>query len=150
MNRWKMACLVTILALPGCGESVAPPPKEDLVPVSGTIKIGGQPAEGVSVSFVPAGSTTGQGATGVTNKEGHYELIHGASQKPGAPVGEYTVNLSKWVMPDGSPLPADKPPHMVNAKNEVPDRWGEKMPGGRGNQVKVPAGGGTIDFDIPK
>ena len=139
--------------LAGCGEKVAPPPKEDLVPVSGTVKLGGKPMEGVLVAFIPAGNTPGQGATAVTDEDGHYELIHSASKEPGASAGQYTVQLSKWVTADGSPLPPDKPPHMAGGKNLIPDRWADKMGGaggGQANQFSVPAGGATLDFDIPE
>ena len=144
----NIGMLMTTLVLLGCGDSVPAPPKQDLVPVSGTVKLDGKPAEGVLVSFVPSGSTTGQGASAVTDAEGKYALVHNAMQKPGIAVGDYTVQLTKWVLPDGSPLPKDKAPHMVNAKNMIPERWGESAPGG-GNAVKVPAGGTTRDFDVP-
>jgi len=138
--------LMTFVVL-GCGDSVPPPPKEDLVPVSGTVKVGGEPVEGVTVAYIPTGSTKGQGATGVTDSQGHYELVHNATQEDGVAAGDYTVQLSKWVMPDGSPLPKDKAPHMSGAVNMIPRRWGERD---MGNQVKVPAGGTTKDFDVPK
>src|SRR5882724_2691369 len=117
MTRCKNAALLwMMLALLGCGGPAAPP-KEDLVPVSGTVKIGGKPVAGIYVSFVPNGTTTGQGAAGVTDDEGKYELEHNATHEPGIPVGDYVANLSKWVMPDGKPLPKDTAPHMVNATN---------------------------------
>jgi hypothetical protein len=151
MRRFTTAGLMLMMfVLLGCGESVAPPPKEDLVPVSGTVKVGGQPVEGVLVSFVPSGDTTGQGASGVTDSAGHYALVHNVTKKPGAPVGNYVVSLSKWVMPDGSAAPQNQPPHRTGAKNLIPDRWGEQVPGGRGNTANVAAGGTTLDFDIPK
>jgi hypothetical protein len=151
MNRFTIAGLLSMtFVLLGCLDSVQPPPKEDLVPVSGTVKLGGQPTEGILVSFVPTGSTTGQGAIAVTDSAGHYELVHNATKKPGTAAGDYVVELSKWVMPNGEPLPKDKAPHLVGAANVIPPRWAEQIPGGRGNEVKVLAGGTTRDFDIPK
>jgi hypothetical protein len=135
-----------VFALQGCGDSVPPPPKEDLVPVSGTVKIGGKPVEGVFVAFVPTGSTKGQGATGVTDAAGNFELEHNATHESGVAAGDYRANLSKWVLPDGSPLPADTAPHMVDAVNLVPASWSEQS--GQ-NMVKVTTGGGKFDFDVP-
>jgi hypothetical protein len=51
--------------LAGCGDSATPYPKEDLVEVSGTVKLGGRPVAGIQVAFVPTGSTAGQGASAV-------------------------------------------------------------------------------------
>ena len=62
--RWSHAALFTsalVVALPGCGQSVPPPPEETLVPVTGTVTVGGKPASGVSVLFIPEGSTGGNG-----------------------------------------------------------------------------------------
>ena len=147
MNRYKNVGLLWMsFVLLGCLDSVPPPPKEDLVPVTGTVKIGGKPAAGVFVSFVPAGSTKGQGASGVTDENGEFELEHNATHEPGIAAGDYLANLSKWVMPDGSPLPKDTAPHMVDAKNLIPQSWTE---GYGANIVKVPAGGTTFDFDVP-
>ena len=146
MNRCKnFVVLGMTLTLLGCGGSSAPP-HEDLVPVSGTVKLGGKPAAGVFVSFVPVGATKGQGASGVTDESGKFVLEHNATHKPGIAVGDYVANLSKWVMPDGSPLPKDKAPHMVGATNAIPKAWTD---GPGQNTSKVPAGGSTIDFDIP-
>ena len=149
MTRFKNVGLLWMaFTLLGCGDSVAPPPKEDLVPVSGIVKIGGKPAAGVTVAFVPNGTTTGQGSTGVTDDAGKYELKHNATQKPGIAVGDYMANLTKYVLPDGSPLPPDTAPHMVNAKNLIPRSWMERGDGGK--ILKVPAGGTTFDFDVPE
>lgn len=148
MIRCKMiAVLGMTFALLGCGDSNAPP-KEDLISVSGTVQIGGKPAAGVFVSFVPNGSTKGQGGSGVTDEAGKYVIEHNATHKPGVAAGEYLPNLSKWVMPDGSAMPKDKAPHMVGATNAIPASWREQ---GAGQHIlKVQAGSATFDFDIPQ
>jgi hypothetical protein len=148
MIRYKnTGVLCLMFTLLGCGDSASPPPKEDLVPVTGTVKIGGKPAVGIYVSFVPSGSTKGQGASGVTDEKGEFELEHNATHEPGIAAGDYQAKLSKWILPDGSPLPKDTAPHMVNAKNLIPESW-EK--GSGGNTMKVPPGGTKFDFDIPE
>jgi hypothetical protein len=138
--------LLLTLVLAGCLDSAPAPPKEDLVPVSGKVTVGGKPVEGVTVAYVPSGATQGQGASGVTDSEGQYKLVHNATKKEGVAVGDYTVQLSKWVLPDGSPLPKDKAPHMAGAVNMISPRWAEFS---KANEVKVPAGGTTKDFDVP-
>jgi hypothetical protein len=150
MNRTTLAGLLLMsFVLSGCLDSVPPAPKEDLVPVSGTVKVGGTPTEGVLVAFVPSEGTSGQGSSAVTDSAGHYELVHNASKKPGVPVGKYTVTFSKWVMPDGSPAPKDQPPHRTGAKNLIPTPRGGQGAGAQGSTVDVPAGGTTRDFDLP-
>ena len=68
ITRWTNAGLLLMtFVISGCGENVAPPPKLDLVPVSGTVKFGGQPTAGISVMFTPTGATKGQGASVVTD-----------------------------------------------------------------------------------
>jgi hypothetical protein len=132
----------------GCGESVTPP-REDLVPISGTVKLGGQPLAGVYVAFVPVGSTRGQGASAVTDETGEYELIHNATQEPGVAAGDYVVQFTKWVQPDGSPLPDKTPPHLVNAVNLIPPGWGGGGDAWPQTQIKVLMTTPTFDFDIP-
>jgi hypothetical protein len=152
MTTWTRFAVATMLALtfllPGCGESVTPP-HEDLVPISGTVKLGGQPLAGVHVAFVPVGSTRGQGATAVTDETGEYELIHNATQQPGVAAGDYVVQFTKWVQPDGSPLPDKTAPHLVNAVNLIPPGWGGGGDAGPQAQIKVSTSTPTFDFEIP-
>jgi len=140
--------LVLTFFLPGCGDAVTPP-HEDLVPISGTVKLGGQPIAGVQVSFVPVGSTKGQGASAVTDETGEYELIHNATQQPGVAAGDYVVQFTKWVQPDGTPLPEKTPPHIVNAVNIIPPGWGGGGDAWPQTQIKVSEATPTLDFDIP-
>jgi len=140
--------LTLTFSLSGCGESVTPP-HEDLVPISGTVRLGGQPLAGVHVAFVPVGMTKGQGASAVTDETGEYELIHNATQQFGVATGDYVVQFTKWVQPDGSPLPDKTPPHMVNAVNLIPTGWGGGGDAGPQTQIKVLTTTPTFDFEIP-
>jgi hypothetical protein len=137
-----------ILSLTGCGSAVTAP-HEDLVAISGTVKLGGQPVAGIQVSFVPVGSTKGQGAWAVTDEAGEYELVHNATQQPGVAAGDYVVQFQKWVQLDGSPLPENTPPHIVNAVNIIPPGWGGGADASPQAQIKVSATTPTLNFDIP-
>jgi hypothetical protein len=151
-THWSKAILfasVLALALPGCGESVPPPPKEDLVPVTGTVKVGGQPVAGLILLYIPKGTTTGNGSFAVTGADGKYELLHNQTQKPGAQSGTYTVRFSRFLKADGSPVPLGESPYMANAMESIPSAWNEPGQAGAHNTVTVPAGGTTLDFDIP-
>src|SRR5258708_35488040 len=104
--RWTRAAVSVFGFLcVGCGESGPKPPIEKLVPVTGTVKLGGAPAAGIRVSFIPSGATSGNGAFALTDESGEYELLHNATQEPGTPAGNYSGQFSKFVMPDGTPVP---------------------------------------------
>src|SRR5258708_10145300 len=107
-TRWTRAAVSVFAFLcVGCGESGPKPRVENLVPVTGTVTLGGAPAAGIRVLFIPSGSTSGNGAFALTDESGEYELVHNATQEPGTPAGNYTVQFSKFVMPDGAPVPKD-------------------------------------------
>jgi hypothetical protein len=148
--RWtQVGLLVMALILPGCGGSVPAPPKEDLVPVKGTVKLGGKPTPGINVMFVPTGSIKGNGSSATTGADGSYELRSNATKKPGIPTGTYVVQFSKLVGPDGSPLAPDKAPTGGMPSELIPPDWRDSDKSGDHNSVTVPAGGKTFDFDIP-
>ncbi len=153
MTHWSKAALFTFvlaLALPGCfGQSVPPPPPEDLVPVSGTVKIGGKPAAGVSVSFLPEGSTGGNGSFAVTDSQGFFELEHYQTHESGVPKGRYTVRFSKFLKQDGTPVPEGVSPYMAGGFQSIPAMWSDPGQAGDHNKVTVPTGGKTFEFDIP-
>ena len=98
-----------------------------MVPVSGTVKLDGQPAAGVGVMFFPVGMTRGTTYYANTDQSGRYELQASDGQK-GAPVGEYKVTCSKYVMPDGSPFTSDgsMSPEMAGAKELLPPKYSDQ------------------------
>lgn len=70
--RMGLACagLIGLVCLAGCGRS-----GPTTVPVSGTLKIKGQPVEGVEVQFVSEKFA----GIGKTNAEGKFQLLPGAA-----------------------------------------------------------------------
>lgn len=101
-----LAGSLLVLALAGCGASG---PK--LYPVSGSVLVGDQPAEGATVVFQPKGSEPGAPIpSGTVGADGKFRI----STHPfgdGAPAGEYMV-LVTWYPPDGR--------SQDNPKNRLP------------------------------
>jgi len=141
----SLSSAVLILVIMGCGGGGAEQP--DLVPVSGTVTMDGQPAADVGVMFFPTGVTRGTTFYANTDSSGRYELKASNGQK-GAPVGEYNVTCSKYVMPDGSPFTSDgtQSPEMAGAKELLPRSYSD--PSQTELKATVPAGGGILDFDV--
>jgi len=135
---------ISLLCLSGCGEEANIP--DDMVPVTGTVTLDGKPLAGATVSFVPDGVTKGAGSYGVTSADGKYEL-QGTQGGAGAAVGYYRVMISKLVMPDGSPIPADTQSATdVGAKDLLPAIYSSYDVGTL--TAEVPAQGGAINFDL--
>ncbi|MFG0335441.1 MAG: hypothetical protein ACF8TS_18945, partial [Maioricimonas sp. JB049] len=87
-------CLVAVLsALPlltGCSSSEPPPDRPETAPVTGTVMYQGEPVEGATVVFTPAGSQA-TGAVAKTDASGKFELM---TYEPGdgAIPGKYQVS----------------------------------------------------------
>lgn len=89
MSRPRAVWLVGVAALLplGCGD-----PGPTLVPVSGSVSVGGKPLATGSVSFRPdasKGNTSPHHPTGTIGPDGKFELV--TVGKPGAPPGHYKV-----------------------------------------------------------
>lgn len=145
MSRYPRLSLMLCLAVwaAGCGEDVPEEVVPPLQPVSGTVKLDGEPAAGVSVNFVPAGQGSTNGAIGATDASGKYSLTYRTGD-PGIPAGEYNVLFTKFVQPDGTPIPAGQMAADVMAVNALPEQY--QKPGT--TKAIVPEGGNTFDFDL--
>lgn len=99
---WRILSLAMVAAgCLGCGGGA---PAEQLVTVSGTVKLDGKPLEGATLAFIPAKSKQVQPSWAYTDAEGKYSLKT-AEGKTGVQLGEYRIVVSKLVMQDGSPIP---------------------------------------------
>jgi hypothetical protein len=145
MHRTLTALLVaSLVCLAGCGEEANIP--EGMAPVTGTVTLDGKPLAGATVSFIPDGVTKGAGSYGVTSADGKYEL-QGTQGGTGAAAGYYRVIISKLVMPDGSPIPADIPSATdAGAKDLLPAIYSSYDVSTL--TAEVPAQGGAINFDL--
>lgn len=92
----KVSCLLISLLLTGCGGSAAPTPPipAELIPVSGNVTLDGKPLPDALVLFLPPASTDPwREARGVTDAQGHYELIYYGEHKGTVP-GEHEVRIT--------------------------------------------------------
>lgn len=148
-RKWTMFGMGALaLTLAGCGSS-SNGPELKMVPVTGKVTFAGQIMPGIRVLFVPKGATPGSGAFGITDEEGEYELLQ-QEQTPGVPPGQYSVHFSKYVKPDGTPVPPDVSPIESNAVEAVPLAWSDPGQAGPHNTITVPDGGQTFTFAIPQ
>lgn len=115
MTRWTL-CL-GVFCLAGCfgGDTGQP---RNLVPVTGKVSNDGSPLAGVTLNFLPQGGSQapdmGAGGTAVTDSEGKFVAMYRGEAEGLAP-GQYKVAFSKYVMPNGNPLPPGQSPLDVGA-----------------------------------
>jgi hypothetical protein len=91
MKRIRVCGLAVVLAVAtGCGGGPS------IVPVSGVVKLDGQPCKNVVVSFQPVGSketpNPGRGSAAVTDENGRFTLVYDG-ERPGALVGRHRVRI---------------------------------------------------------
>lgn len=142
MIRLGLSGMLTCL-LCGCGDD-GPDYSADVVPVSGTITMRGEPVAGAQVHFAPT-DDKGKPANGMTDDAGKYTLKTPKGGE-GAVPGEYNVSVSKFLKPDGSPVPEGTFPADVGAIESIPGTYSSY--GHSRLNTTVPAGGGTLDFNL--
>lgn len=140
--------LLTFIGLAGCsGDTEEAEEAPPLHPVSGTVMLDGEPAVGVAVTFMPAGTTEGGLAYGITDESGKFSLTY-ENDEPGCPAGDFVATFSKVAMSDGSPIPEGKTAADVDAVQVIPDRFRIYDPQNRMMQRSVPEGGAEFEFEI--
>ena len=109
---WGAATGLLAVLIAGCGGGL------DLIPVSGTVTLDGQPVDGAAVVFVPVAG--GPAASGSTDAGGKFRLT--TVNQPGAVPGEYNVTVTKQTMhgitADGMPGPGG-----IRIEWHVPQRY---------------------------
>jgi len=151
--RWVAVCgnVLFVFSLSGCGSDVKPPPDVGAtVQVTGVVELDGKPVPGVIVAFRPFTTQQYNGAAGVTDASGKYELktdIGEGKTKPGVPLGWYHVTVSKFVKPDGTSPPQNStdPKDMKGARESMPMAY--TSPNDR-MTYEVTSAGGTYDIKI--
>ncbi len=83
--------LVALLAfVSGCGGG-----GPELVPVSGTITVNGEPLANATIIFQPLGQEMPDVQSGgQTDAEGRFELVETQSRRPGAVIGKHKVTIT--------------------------------------------------------
>ncbi len=116
--KYLVSLTICTVWLLGCGSSDEGP---EVFPVTGTVTLNSEPLADADVTFYPTGDTLGAGGFGRTDAEGKFELQYNRGGM-GAPAGVYRVQVSRRLMPDGSPVPADDdtPPIESPATETLP------------------------------
>ncbi|KAA0133311.1 carboxypeptidase regulatory-like domain-containing protein [Gimesia chilikensis] len=146
LNRQIAVLLMTVGLLSGCGGHTSEVP-DNLVPVTGTVKLDGEPKANITVIFNPGKKTSGTGGYGVTDKDGKYTLTH-RSNKPGVEPGEYVVTFSMMGLPDGSPIPEGKDAADVGAVQLLPEKYTNPNREMNLTIATVAAPSATLDYEI--
>lgn len=119
-------------------------------PVSGTVKLNGQPVAGATVIFAPdpAGTPNSIAASAVTDASGNYSLRAYPPVK-GAVPGKYKVAISKMELPPSAatgPNAHDAPPPPP-LKSLIPENYAD--PKKSGLTADIPEGGrNDLHFDL--
>lgn len=149
-----LAALATTVLLAGCSSGLRELPEEtaELVPVGGVVTLDGEPLNNAVVQFYPAsGGKGGEGGGtayfGHTDLTGRFDLASPGGRSGAAP-GSYTVVISKFARPDGSPFPpdADSGEFAADGVEHVPPKYSD--PAETELRATVPQDGKT-DFEFP-
>jgi hypothetical protein len=138
-----------LLVAAGCG-----PGGPATVPVKGTLTIGGQPANGVGISLVPADAKMPTASGTVQN--GAFEVFSGSQGKPGAVPGKYKVVLNatsggpeaaKQMYEPGAAKAGAKKSAAPVIKAPFPDKY--KTAATSDKEVEITKGANELKIDIP-
>jgi len=125
-----------LLFTTGCPQRTYP-----VAPVSGTVKINGEPVEGAKIKFQPVSKASsgeaGGGSYATTDKDGKYTLKLILQDGEGAVVGEHRVHITT-----GEPEGESDAPKIVGER--VPPEWRD----GEHTFTVPPEGTDSADFDI--
>ncbi|QDT94961.1 carboxypeptidase regulatory-like domain-containing protein [Gimesia aquarii] len=99
----RTSLLLTMIAVLPILTACSPTPEDqpEVGFVTGIVVLDGEPVTGAVVDFAPA---SGRPSSGITDKEGRYELAYNPTTK-GAKIGKHTVRIStqRYIEnPDGS------------------------------------------------
>jgi hypothetical protein len=145
MKRIFVTGLVVLL-LAGCSSG------RKIVPVSGVVKVNGQPYPNAIVTFQPLGTdddqNPGRGSSGRTGPDGRYTLVYDG-EKSGALTGKHRVRIATDFSAGGAPKddksdtdPNWRPGRMAEI---IPPEWHDLSK----HEFDVPPGGtDQANFDI--
>jgi hypothetical protein len=148
MTRWHWLVLCVLFAIAGCGGA-------KFVPVSGVIKVNGQPYSKAVITFQPIGTpenpNPGRGSSANTDEQGRFKLVCDGTID-GAVVGKHRVRImsrpgevQQGVSESRGGSSDDSRPAPTVAKDPIPPEWYA----GDGKEFDVPPGGtDQANFDI--
>jgi len=141
--RWAVAGLL-VVACDGCSSG-----GPDTVPVSGTLTIDGQPADGIVISLIPVDANLPSATGRVEN--GRFTVYSGVEGKPGAVPGKYKVVL---YVTHGEDMAIPKPGEGTDSKTSKPEPpklpFPEKYQSASTSdkEVEVTTGSNTLNIEI--
>jgi hypothetical protein len=135
--------IVFLVGLAGCNSDTGPA----TVSVKGTLTIDGQPANDVTITFVPTDSSLPTASGPVSN--GSFELFSGVQGKAGAVPGKYKVVLAQAASADETPdyMASGGDPTLAPAQ-ELPFPEIYKDASTSDKEVEVTSGDNDIKIDI--
>jgi hypothetical protein len=134
--------LVVCAALCGCSRTPTVA-KVQTLPVTGKVTLDGKPLDKATVLFMVADPPTTFFA--MTKDDGTYQL-QGPEGREALLKGKCKVTISRMVKPDGSTLAEGEMPAMVQAVEQLPQRY--SMLATSELTADVPEAGGTFNFDL--
>lgn len=145
MTRGRLALgVIVVAAIAGCR-----PAGPALFPVSGTLTVGGQPAQNVQVAFYPAAGSA-QMATGRVDASGRFALVTGNKGLKGAMPGKYKVVLTPYeessMEADAARYTSGKGKSPSPPKASFPKEY--LAPDTSPKEVEVKPGPNTIDLAL--
>ncbi|MDZ4683545.1 MAG: carboxypeptidase-like regulatory domain-containing protein [Planctomycetaceae bacterium] len=142
MVRRGMVVVAAVIAI-GCGRGDG----LKRAPITGVLTVDGAPVAGASLQFFPKGGTPGDGALGVSDANGKFEVISSRRGDTGIPPGEYAVMVSLLADPDGTPLSAEatQADHPFAQETVPPPYSGADSP----LKVTITEQGGEVKVEIP-
>ncbi|HWL08692.1 MAG TPA: hypothetical protein VNQ76_09815 [Planctomicrobium sp.] len=120
--------MMIVTILPGCGGT--PSDRPNLAPVQGVVTLDGNPVEGAIVTFLPE---KGRPSSGVSGKDGHYQLNY-IREIMGAALGHHQVQITTVDRSEGAAPFKELFPAKYNSKTEL--------------TADVVSGKNTINFDL--
>lgn len=143
-HGWVLTLAACCVGTFGCSQAPDDGP-EKLVPVSGIVSVDGDAAHGVGLSFQPVAGTPGTGGFAATDITGSFKVVH-RSGEDGIEPGSYKVTASRFLTPDGSPVPTGESAMDHDAEETLPQRYldPEQTP----LHVEVTEGMGPLSLEI--
>lgn len=141
------AAIAGIVAMTGCAEDPFA-----LVPVSGVVKMDGEPLEGAIISFQPiakeGSDNSGPGSSGVCDAEGRFTLAtQTAEREPGAVVAVHKIRLSMSNAGSGPPPDISSDEDAEPVFEGLPQKYNVRSK----LKFTVPEGGtDQANFDLEK
>jgi hypothetical protein len=140
-HGWLIPLL--LMTVVGCGGGNGTIEAPELVPISGKVLLDGKPLAAAQVFFLPKATTGGQVCYASTAEDGSFALKY-VNGDEGCPRGEFVMQVSKLLTPDGKPIPEGQTAADVAAVDIIPLRY--KDPDAPMNSVTIT--GPKSDFQI--